>query len=463
MNVTLRTKLSTAFISIALLLIIMISVFLNIFLKNQFKDYTIGKLENRIDSTVASVRSEYSTEDDSWNAAGLEKIGVAALGEGLIIRLTDLSGATVWDAMEHNNGMCLAVMEDVASNMMSYNKGFEGNYEERRFELESDGVSTGFLHVGYYGPYFYSESDIGYLVSLNRFLIIAAAASFVLCIVLGGIIASKLTKPISRVVKAAGAIAAGDYSSRISADTGTSELDELTESINSLAGTLQSQNDLRKRLTADVAHELRTPLATLQSHTEAMLDGIWKLELSRIRSCHEEIVRMSGLVSELEALTRLEAQSGSLDISLFDLKDLLISIKENFDKDFADKKISLAFNGGSVMMHADRDKLRQVFINLLSNALRYTPEGGSAEIAMEASAHDVRVDITDTGIGIPAEDLPLIFERFYRTDQSRSRHTGGFGIGLTIARSITEAHNGRIEVRSIQGKGSTFSVILPVR
>lgn len=462
MKVSLRTRLSTAFIAVALLLIIIISVFLNFFLKNQFKDYTIGKLEDRISNTVLSVKAEYSQDEGTWNTDGIQNIGLTALGEGLIVRLTDLSDTTVWDAMEHNNGMCLAVMENVASNMTSYNRGFKGNYEEKAFDMESGGNIVGHLYIGYYGPYFYSESDISYLQSLNRFLMIAAAVSFILCIMLGGIIARNLTRPISGVVKAAGAIAAGDYKSRITETTGTRELDELTESINSLAGTLQAQSTLRKRLTADVAHELRTPLATLQSHTEAMLDGIWKPELSRIRICHEEIVRMSGLVSELEALTRLEAQSGHLDYSEVDLIDLLNGVKNNLENDFIHKNVSLALTGDSVKLRADRDKLKQVFINLLSNALRYTPEGGSTDIRTTLSDSVVRIDIIDTGIGIPEEDLPLIFERFYRTDQSRSRNTGGFGIGLTIAKSIVEAHNGQIEVQSEPGKGSTFSVILPV-
>ncbi|MHB1452348.1 MAG: sensor histidine kinase [Saccharofermentanales bacterium] len=463
MKVSLRTRLSIAFISVALILIIMISVFLNFFLKNQFKNYTIGRLEDRISTAIQSVKAEYNNDKGTWDTEGIQNIGLAALGEGLIVRLTDQSDISIWDAMEHNNGMCLAVMESVASNMTTYNRNFNGTFEEKSFDVESGGDIVGHLYIGYYGPYFYSESDIIYLLSLNRFLMIAAAVSFILCILLGGIIARNLTRPISGVVKAAGAIAAGDYDSRITGTTGTLELDELTESINSLADTLQSQNALRKRLTADVAHELRTPLATLQSHTEAMLDGIWKPELSRIRSCHEEIVRMSGLVSELEALTRLEAQSGPLDYSEVDLGDLLMGVKNNLENDFIRKNISLVLTGDSVKLHADKDKLKQVFINLLSNALRYTPEGGKTEIAMAASNDEVRIDITDTGIGIPEEDLPLIFERFYRTDQSRSRDTGGFGIGLTIAKSIVEAHGGRIEVRSTPGTGSTFSVILPLR
>jgi len=256
-------------------------------------------------------------------------------------------------------------------------------------------------------------------------------------------------------------ISRGYYGSRIEEKSGTKEIAQLTETINNLAETLENQENLRKRLTADVAHELRTPLATLQSHIEAMIDGIWEPDAERLKSCHEEIMRISRLVGDLEKLAKYESENLVLIKTDFDISELIRHIMKNFENNFANKGIEIKFTGRKEVVTADRDKISQVIVNLLSNALKYTQNAGTVQVTVNGTHDAVEIKVKDTGIGIPPEDLPHIFERFYRADKSRNRLTGGAGIGLTITKAIIDAHGGSINVTSRVGEGTEFIVSLP--
>ncbi len=462
MKLSLRARLSTAFIVVALVLFVLISLLANFFLDKQFKEYTIHKQDQRIGEAARQIAAQYQAWGGRWYTAGIENIGVNLLGEGLIIRVKDADGRTVWDARVHNNGMCTAILENMAKNMQEYKPDFKGDYTEKNYPLASDGLAVGSVDIGYYGPYFYSDTDIQFLGTLNSLLLIAAAVSLVLCLLLGAFMARRLTRPIERVIHATGKIAGGDYADRIHEKSNTKEIIELTGAVNSLAGTLGDQEKLRKRLTADVAHEFRTPLATLQSHVEALIDGVWEPDSERLTSFHEEIARLAKLVGELEKLSSFEAENMALHKQPLDLAALLKRIAVIFGQDFKDKGVALALHAQEMTVEADKDKLSQVFVNLINNALKFTPAGGSVEIELQKTPDAAVVTFKDTGCGIPEKDIAHIFERFYRTDRSRSRKTGGFGIGLTISQAIMQAHGGGISVSSEQGKGSVFTVSLPL-
>jgi two-component system, OmpR family, sensor histidine kinase BaeS len=302
--------------------------------------------------------------------------------------------------------------------------------------------------------------DIQFLKGLNEFLLLSAGISLLVCLLLGAFMAKRLTQPIARVIETAGRIAKGDLGSRITEPSTTREISELTESVNSMAKVLSDQELLRKRLTADIAHELRTPLATLQSHMEAMIDGVWEPEPKRLVSCNEEILRLIKLVGELQTLSHYECETLELHKARFDLSELVKRIMLNFENEFQTRSISVEFDGSEVWVDADKDKISQVLVNLMSNALKYTQEKGNIRIETGETADKVYFSVSDTGIGIPENDVPYIFERFYRSDKSRSRSTGGSGIGLSIAKSIIEAHGGNITVQSQINQGSTFTVFL---
>ncbi|OQA73268.1 MAG: Signal transduction histidine-protein kinase BaeS [Firmicutes bacterium ADurb.Bin248] len=458
---SLRIKLTFAFLAIALFSFALVGVFANFILGDQFESYAVDRLGRTLEGVVRQIAQIYARAGNAWDTMDLEDAGMDLLGEGLILRVEDAGGAVVWDAREHNNGMCMRMLENMARNMQSYRSGFEGGYVETRHPVEAGGKSAGTVYIGYYGPYFYSDADLQFLSGLNRLLLIAAGISLLACVLLGAYLAKLLAHPIADTIRATGRIAAGDYAGRIPQNSGTKEIVALTGSINSLAESLEEQARLRKRLTADVAHELRTPLATLQSHVEAMIDGVWEADAERLGSCREEILRLSKLVDELGALSRYDAEHLALDFERFDLAALARRVVTGFEAALRQKGVACELEGGDVYLFADRDKLGQVLVNLVSNALKFTPEGGRIGITVFGTHGEAAFTVWDTGAGIPEKDLPYIFERFYRADASRCRETGGSGIGLTIAEAIVKAHGGRIGVKSAVGRGSEFTVTLP--
>jgi len=458
---SLQFKLTAAFLAFTLLLFALIGFSVNFLLEKQFENYVIDKISQRNSDIVASLEARYTEMGGQWDTAGLENIGVNALGDSLMIRVSDTDGTVLWDAMTHNSGMCATMLQDLASNMQGHNAGFNGGYQETTFPLTVGQSAAGSVTIGYYGPYYYTDNDINFLNSLNQLLLIGTVIAAAISFVLGAFMARWLSSPISRVIRTAGQISQGKYGDRIHEQSNTREIVELTRTINTLADTLAKQEILRKRLTADVAHELRTPTANLQSHIEAMIDGIWKMDTARLESCHEETVRISRLVSDLENLARFEADNLILKKETFDLAALIGKIKKSFESDIAGKNIHVTEELSAFCMNADEDKIEQVLVNLISNALKYTPEGGSVMIRTEETPLETIIAVRDSGIGISDEDLPYIFERFYRADKSRSRATGGSGIGLAIVKFLVEAHGGSVKVDSKLGAGSRFTVVIP--
>lgn len=461
--VSLRTKLTLAFLLIVLLALAFVGLFANASLGHQFENYAVTRLNQTIEKTVAQVKDLYIHSGSRWSIASLDELGMSLLIDGIILRVEDEAGRVVWDAQVHNNGMCLRILQSMAQNMQSYQANFEGGYEEQSYPAVVDGQSAGTIIVGYYGPYYFSEADLQFLSALNRILLIAGALSLAACILLGAYLAQRLSKPISRVIQTAETIASGDLGARLSTQESTKELVALSHAVNRMAASLESQESLRKRLSADVAHELRTPLTTLQSTVEAMLDGVWAADEQRLGSLREEILRLNKLVDELSMLSKYDSEALRLVHESFDLGELCRQITRNHQSIAQQSEIVLTCAAMPLIVTADRDKIGQVLINLLHNALKFTPAGGSITIENTAAGESAILRVRDSGCGIAPEALPYVFERFYRADTSRARETGGSGIGLSIALAIARAHGGTIHAESIVNKGSTFTLEFPLR
>lgn len=460
MRYSLRAKLSLSYVVMGLFLIAAICLSANYLLEGQFRDYIIEQHRQRDKELVYLISRQYNSESDTWDKRVIENIGVNALEQGLIVKVEDSSGI-VWDATVHNSGLCAQMLEHMSQNMSSRYGDFRGSYMENSYPLMNSQDQVGSVIIGYYGPFYLNDNELSFINSLNGMLIGVGVFSLLFALLLGTFMAKRLSQPINRVIAAAGEIARGNYADRVTEDSNTKEIVELTSTINNLAGTLEQQEILRKRLTADVAHELRTPLATLQSHLEAMIDGIWEADAKRLKSCHEEIIRINRMVGELEKVAKYDSEKIILNRTDFDIFKLVQSIIHQFEADFANKGVEINLRGEEIPICADKDKLCQVIINLISNALKYTETGGTVEVVLNSNETTVEISVRDTGIGIPREDLPFIFERFYRADKSRSRITGGSGIGLTIVKAIVEAHQGKVTVHSEFQKGTEFIVSLP--
>ncbi len=457
---TLGMRLSRSYALMALILVALVSLFSNLFLRDAFVQYVMRAQEARNQSVVEELQRQY--KNGGFSVSTLESLGMRALEQGMILRVRDAQGSTLWNAMTHNNGLCNQMLMSMAESMQSRYPNFQGAYEEKEYPLAVESGNAGSVAIGYYGPYYLTDSDTVFINTLNRALIVIGLLSLLLAGVLGSFMARRLSKPISHATHAAMRIARGNYQDKIGVRADTRELHELVQSLNMLSGTLEEQEMLRRRLTQDIAHELRTPLTALQGNLEALIDGVWQPDQRRLESCHEEVMRLGRLVKELEKLARLESHMERLELSNVDLYALAKRAVTNFGRAIEEKGLSVEVTGEPVVIEADEDKLFQVIVNLLSNSIKYTPGGRSVTIRAGAMPlGEAFFAVEDTGEGIGEMDLPYIFERFYRADASRSSRTGGIGVGLAIARAIVELHHGIIEVKSERGKGAAFTVMLP--
>ncbi len=280
---------------------------------------------------------------------------------------------------------------------------------------------------------------------------------------------TRISAPLTALADAASRLSKGDYDVRIPPLTGGPEFDVLAASLNDAALRLQTTETTRRRLLADLAHELRTPLATTTAFLDALDDGVarWDAETSEV--LHASTARLSRLAEDISLVSRAEEHRLDLHLDVVDVPDLLNAVAASVAPAYADKGVHLAVESFQTgrrppTLVADRERIEQVLGNLLANALRHTPEGSSVTLAAHADANSVRLMVTDTGEGIPAEQLPHIFERFYRGDAARTRDTRGSGIGLTIARGIATAHGGTLTAHSEgANRGAVFELTLPVR
>jgi signal transduction histidine kinase len=299
--------------------------------------------------------------------------------------------------------------------------------------------------------------------SINRFLLLGGGLAIGIALLLTFLLSRRMTSPIGVLANAARRLGRGELSQRVQFK-GKGEVGELSQAFNSMAADLEHAEQLRRNLVADVAHELRTPLSNVQGYLEAIRDRVVRPNAATIRSLNEETALLSRLVDELQELSLAEAGELKLLYQAEDIAKLVKQAVVSWQPQVTAKEISLSLDlpDNLPLVKIDRQRVNEVLYNLLENAVAHTYKGGAINIAAANQSDWVEVCVSDTGEGIPAEDLPNIFERFYRVDKSRARATGGSGLGLTIAKRLVEAHGGRIEVQSKLGKGSSFSFTLPI-
>jgi len=295
-------------------------------------------------------------------------------------------------------------------------------------------------------------------------------AAFVIALGVSLLVSRKVVSPIQEMTTASRYIAEGHYEKRVTLPTRAGseipdELEQLALSFNQMAEKLDQTETMRRQLIADVSHELRTPLTTIKGSMEGLLDDVLPPTPETFENIHREASRLQRLVSDLQELSRVESGAVPLVLSPLDIPDLVNSVTVQLTPQFSEKGVSLELEIPDALppVTADHDRVSQVLINLLGNALQYTQPGGKVSLTVQREGNMVLTRITDTGSGIPAEHLTNIFTRFFRVDKSRSRAGGGSGIGLTIAKTIIESHGGRIWAESDgPGKGSSFSFTLPL-
>lgn len=308
------------------------------------------------------------------------------------------------------------------------------------------------------------DLNASFAQAVTQILLVAAGAALLAAVIVSTFVTRRLVSPIQRMKAASQRIAAGEYEERVEV-LGEDELGALARSFNRMAQTLAETEERRRELIGDVTHELRTPLANIRCLMEGLVDGILPADPGTFYQVEQEVVRLQRLVQDLEALSRAEAGQLLLERRPVDPAALIADAAARLQPQYQEKGVSLdvRLSAGLPVIDADRWRLLQVLVNLLGNALQYTPEGGQVTVSATPVQNELIVHVADSGIGIAPEHLPHLFERFYRVEKSRARAGGGSGIGLTIARYLVEAHGGRIWAESAGlGQGSAFTFTIPL-
>jgi len=308
-----------------------------------------------------------------------------------------------------------------------------------------------------------------FLNSVHNSLWIAGGIAVAIAAIIALVFSRQITAPLRRLSLAASRVARGDLSYRVTPGS-TDEVGNLANTFNSMVDSLEKNQDMRRKLMGDLAHEMGTPLAVIQSNLEGILDGVVEPSSSNISSLHQEAMLLSRLVKDLRTLSQVEAGKLNLSPAPGDIGALVSSIVTATEPEARRKNVALSMDipPGLPRAMMDRDRVSQVVVNLLSNALRYTSEGDSIKVAVATkkgsgqSDQYLLVSVSDTGQGISEEELPHIFDRYYQGAQPKEKRSGGSGIGLTVVKELVEAHRGKVWVESARGKGSTFFFTLPV-
>jgi signal transduction histidine kinase len=300
--------------------------------------------------------------------------------------------------------------------------------------------------------------------AIDALLAIGSAAAILVAVALSIFASRRIVRPIQAMMRASQRIASGDYHHRVDVP-GQDELGILARAFNQMSETLECTEQRRLEAIGDLAHELRTPLSSIKSMMEGLVDGVLATEPATFLTVQREVARLQRLVHDLEELARVEANQSPLDLRPTNMATLIHAAADRLQPQFEDKDVRLHIEAPSDIPHvyADVSRLLQVLLNLLGNALRYTPSGGQVTVSACREGQQMLIRVHDTGIGIAAEHLPFLYERFYRVDKSRTSASGGSGIGLTIARHLVQAHGGRIWATSPgPGQGSTLTFTLPL-
>jgi two-component system OmpR family sensor kinase len=413
---------------------------------------------------------EYYHQNGSWEGVGVllaEGISVGAPagapgvprlnrrpgfpGPRLDVMLADATGRVVFDSTGRMEGQRLSRGERTRALPIT----------------EDDGEVIGLLLLS-----FPDNADrLGtleqrFLASMRTALLAGAALAVILGLVIGLILSRNLTAPLQRLAGAARAVAAGDLKQHVKVE-GSAEMAEVGQAFNEMTDALANAETLRQNMVADVAHELRTPLSVVQGNLQAILDDVYPLDMAEISKLYDETRLLSRLVDDLRELALADAGQLHMDLRPVDATEVILATTNALALAAEAQNVTLAAEIPGILpvVRADHDRLAQILRNLLVNALRYTQAQGSVTVTAVTGAGTLEIAVADTGEGIGAQELPHIFDRFWRANRSRTRGdrwSGGSGLGLSVAQSLVEAQGGRIWAESEPGQGSTFRFTLPL-
>lgn len=445
---SLVVKLSLAFLLVSLIGIALVAFFAGRVSASEFSSYA----EAQSNSVLMSQLVNYYEANGSWE--NLDRIGIGGVGPNN----EQLRPFLVVDA--RGNAVLGGLGQKVGQRVPR-------GWLNRGIPIEVDDQTVGSIifpenrmRDGFMMP---PPPRSDFSTRVNRAIFWAALGATAVSLIIGVVLARSLTRPIQEITQATQAVAQGDLEQQVPVRS-DDELGRLATSFNQMSADLAQSRDLRRQMTADIAHDLRTPLSLILGHAEALSDGVLPPTPETFDVIHDEARRLNRLVEDLRLLSLAEAGELPLAVRPVPPQSLLERALTAHAPAAQQKQIELTLDASPNLPEVvvDPDRMAQVLDNLLANGLRYTPENGRIQLSARQNHATVQLKVQDSGPGMDATELAHVFDRFYRGDRSRQRHEGGSGLGLAIAKSIVVAHNGRIWAESAPGQGATFIIELPL-
>ena len=447
MNSSLGRRLGLGFAVIGVGAALLSGLVVNLAFSSRFDSYLEQQRSARVQQITDAVTSVYESAG-RWDGARLDELAPGLAMAGADVALTDVDGRTIWSTDESRSEM---------AEMHRSMTGAEPLTEPVSALITVDGRLRGTLLVTL-PEGSVPVADQQFRTGVNRLLLAGGLVVAVVASALGLLLARRVTRPVAELTAAARELRAGNRDRR-AAVAGRDEVAQLGQAFNELAESAQRQEDLRQSFAADVAHELRTPLAILRSQLEAVQDGVLDLTPDLVASLHEEMLRLGRLVADLETLTSAEAVSFSLERAPVDVVDVVRSVAAGLGPRLADAGLTLDTRLVPAAVCGDRTRLAQVVTNLLTNAVKFVPAGGRVTISTDVVADQVRLTVRDDGPGIPEGELPRVFDRYFRGSRAAAN---GSGVGLAVVAALVAAHGGAVEAANGCAGGAVLTVTLPV-
>lgn len=448
---SISSKLILAFLSIGILSIIIIAATATWNTRAEF----IRFLTDQSQTDTISELSNYHLENGSWEGLQISyfsnqpKPGYGPgpnHGPPQLFTLADENGMVILSNGKYKPGDSLSPADLKAGTQITENGNVIG------------------IFVPMSAPYQGQPRELEFIKRINTTLFYGALIGAVFALALGIFLSRAITRPIRELTQATHAVSEGDLSQQVTVHS-NDELGELAKAFNKMSAELSRSVNARKQMTADIAHELRTPLSLILGHAEAVHDGVLPPTKENFEIIRDEAARLEHLVNDLRILSLADAGELTINPQPIEPERLIQEVASLYQFETQKKNISLELDVASSLpaIEVDPGRMTQVLTNILDNALRHTPEGGSIILSTKQTGDHVELAIQDSGPGLPREDLERIFERFYRADSSRQREDGGSGLGLAIAKSIVQAHNGQLAATSETGRGLRIVISLPAK
>jgi len=437
-GVSFTARITLSFAAIALMTALVAVGMLSFVWEQYFQSYTRENMENLAESVAGSIAQSFETTPNDWYSGALAAANsAAALYDTVSIQIVSADGSVVYNSGAHANFISPSLPEN------------ERNTASAPIVVDGEQVGTVFVRV-FGSQTLLTQADQDFLFSV----LVAILAGFIL--------ARLLSRPINSITNAARALKEGNYSARTHM-VGDDEIARLGKTFDQMADSVEANRDMERRLVTDVAHELRTPLMAIQSTVEAMIDGVFVADEERLETLNSEVRRLSRLVDALLKLSRLENRANPVEFSKVDLVEMVDTVVATHQTYVEESGLEFTYHHDPyVYVYGNADMLRQATANLISNAVRYTPEGGSIRVSVTQGELMGTIVVQDTGIGFTDEEAKNVFSRFWRADAGRTRESGGLGIGLSVVKEIADRHGGWVRAEGKPNEGARFTIYIPL-